>query len=266
MDMKTEPDVRVARWAKIGILGFLTVAGAAAAELEIRIIYDNTSAGLQEDWGYAALVTFRSKNVLFDSGTKPDLFLRNLDALKIDAKSIATALISHEHPDHRNGIYRLYSRNPAMKVHFLDNFQPKAFEEANAVDMLPVRVLGPVEIAPGMYTTGIIEGSPSDQSLLIETSRGLVVMTGCSHPGVVRIVETALKQRGKTAVRTLLGGFHMFQMKQEEIESIVGRLKGLGVQNVIPAHCTGDAARQRFREVFRDSYSEAGAGKFIRLD
>jgi 7,8-dihydropterin-6-yl-methyl-4-(beta-D-ribofuranosyl)aminobenzene 5'-phosphate synthase len=79
-------------------------------------------------------------------------------------------------------------------------------------------------------------------------------------------VETALKQREKTTVRTLLGGFHMFQMKQEEIDSIVGRLKGLGVQNVIPAHCTGEPARQRFREVFREGYSEAGAGRFIRLD
>ncbi|MGH9672428.1 MAG: MBL fold metallo-hydrolase, partial [Bryobacteraceae bacterium] len=75
-------------------------------ELEIRVIYDNTSAsdGVKEDWGFGALVTFRGRRVLFDTGTKPDLFLENVKKLDIDPRSVEQALISHTHPDHRGGV------------------------------------------------------------------------------------------------------------------------------------------------------------------
>ena len=244
----------------------LFAATSAAAELEIRVVYDNTSAGLAEDWGFAALVTFQGRNVLFDSGTKPDLFLRNFDALKLDAKAIRHAVISHEHGDHRNGIYKLYPRNPAMRVHFLDNFPAPAFDEATAVALQPARVRAPAEIVPGVFTTGIIEGNPPEQSLLIETSKGLVILTGCSHPGILKIVETAKRQRGAKSIRMLIGGFHMFRMPAGEIDAIVTGLRNLGVESIVPAHCTGDPAKQRFREVFGQNCSEAGAGKLIRLD
>lgn len=240
----------------------LLAALLPAAELEIRVVYDNTSArpGVQEDWGFAAVVTFQGRRVLFDSGTKPELFLENLGKLAVSPASIETAVISHEHGDHRNGIYRLWPQNPAIPVRFLDAFPPKAFEEAAAIGMRPLRVTGPEEIVPGVWTTGFVPGRPPEQSLLIETSKGLVMLTGCSHPGIVTLVETALRQRGKDSVYLLLGGFHLFQTPEADITAIAARLKELGVARIRPAHCSGDGAKSIFRRVFGEGFGEAGAG------
>ena len=241
---------------------------ATPAELEIQIIYDNTSAraGIEADWGFAALVSFRGQRVLLDSGTKPKLFLENLKKLGIDPASITHAVISHEHGDHINGIYRLYSLNPSMVVYFLDAFPDEAFKRADAVGMKPRRVTGPVEIVPGIYSTGLVEGRPPEQALIVETSKGLVLITGCSHPGVAKLVEAAEKQRGQDSVRLVLGGFHMGGQSESEILTHIARLKELKVQSVVPTHCTGDLAQRLFREAYGDKCDTGGAGKRIVLD
>ena len=238
------------------------------AELEIRVIYDNTSAqpGIQEDWGYAALVDFRGHRILFDSGTKPDLFLTNLSKMQIDPASITQAMISHEHRDHRSGIYKLYPLHRRLTTHFLDRFPAEAFAEAEQVGMTPRRVSGPMQLAPGLWTTGAIEGDPPEQSLVIETSKGLVLMTGCSHPGIVKIVQTVEKQRGVDSIRMLIGGFHLFRAGADEIDVMGNRLRALGVRRIVPAHCTGDLAKEKFAALWKDDYGTAGAGKRLVLD
>lgn len=240
----------------------------SSAELEIKIVYDNTSSdgNLREDWGFAALVEFQGRRILFDSGTYADLFLANLSKLDIDPASITHAVISHSHADHRNGIYRLGLRNHTMRVYFLDDFPPDAFELAMAVGINPVRVKEPLEIVAGVYSTGIVEGSSSEQALVIETSKGLVVLTGCSHPGVGRMVEAAEKLRGKDSVHLLLGGFHMHRLKDEAIGAAIARLQELKVETVAPAHCTGERAKLLFRQAFGERYLPAGAGRRIVIE
>ncbi len=256
-------------------LGFLLVfvllfasLPAAEPELEFRVIYDNTSArdDVEADWGFSTVVTFRGRRLLFDSGTKPDLFLLNLQKMGVEPASIEQAVISHEHPDHRNGIYRLYPENPKIQVHFLDVFLAEAFEQARAVGLTPERVRGPFEVIPGVYSTGLIEGEPPEQSLIIETSKGIVLLVGCSHPGIVRIVETVERQRGKNSIRLVLGGFHMFRQSAGEISRQIGQLRDLNVGKVMPAHCSGDLAKQLFREAYGENFDTLGAGKVLRLD
>lgn len=239
-----------------------------AGGLEIRVIYDNTSAraDMKEDWGFAAVVTLDGRRVLFDSGTKPDLFLENLSKMDVKPESIQAAVISHEHPDHRNGIYKLYPLYSPMAVHFLDSFNPAAFAEAASVGMQPKRINGPEEIVPGIFTTGTVAGSPKEQALVIPTAKGLVVLTGCSHPGVVKMVEAAEHSRGVNQVRLLLGGLHLYQTPEAEIGRIVARLQALHVERVVPAHCSGAAAMQSFEKAYGRACEKAGAGKRIELD
>ena len=249
------------------VLAFVSFA-APAAELEIRVIYDNTSAraDMTEHWGYAAVVTFKGRRVLFDSGARPPLFMENLKKAGVDPATIESAVISHDHADHRSGIHLLYPQNRSMTVYYLDKFVPQAFADAEAVHMKPLRVTGPREIVPGVFTTGIVEGQPPEQSLAIETSKGIVMLTGCSHPGVVRMVEAVERQRGKDRIRLLLGGFHLFQMDADQVAPIISRLQLLRVGSVIPAHCSGDLAKQMFQKAFGKDYDTAGAGKVITLD
>jgi 7,8-dihydropterin-6-yl-methyl-4-(beta-D-ribofuranosyl)aminobenzene 5'-phosphate synthase len=225
------------------------LAAPPSGPLEIRILYDNTSAqkDMQADWGFAALITFGGHRVLFDTGAKADLFMENLKKAGVDPASIEHVVISHAHADHTAGLEQLSTRNPRIIVHQPD--KPGAFQ-----------------IVPGVYSTGIIEGPVSEQALVIETSKGLVVLTGCAHPGVVRMVEAAEKQRGKDSVRLLLGGFHMLQQSAAQIHSTIARFKQLRVASVVPAHCSGDLSIKLLRQAFPSGSDGAGAGKRILLD
>jgi 7,8-dihydropterin-6-yl-methyl-4-(beta-D-ribofuranosyl)aminobenzene 5'-phosphate synthase len=253
---------------RLAALFFAAAIGYAADSAEILILYDNTSTrqDLKADWGFAALVTYRGEKTLFDSGTRPDILLANMKALDVDPGSIRQAVISHQHGDHINGIYCIFPLNRKMKVFFLEAFQEKAYRDAEAIGLTPVRVTAPVRIAPGIETTGIVPGEPPEQALVIQTAKGLAVITGCSHPGVVAMVEAARRLHEGAPVRYLLGGFHMLQQNRETASGHIERLRGLGVARVAPTHCSGDLATGLFREAFGDRFETAGAGKRIVLE
>ena len=235
-------------------------------ELEIRILFDNTAANKDylRSWGFSALIDFRGKRILFDSGGDPILLLEHMEKMKIDPKSIDEAFISHHHDDHRRGIYWVFEKNPKMKVHFLDTFGIEAFKAADQVKMKPNRVKEAFELMPGVYSTGPIDGLPPEQALLLETSQGLVMLVGCSHPGIVKMVEAAQKQRNKDSIRMLVGGFHLLKSEPEDIRKVVQRLDELKVKVVVPAHCTGDLATDMLKSTF-GNYT-AGAGRWIVMD
>jgi 7,8-dihydropterin-6-yl-methyl-4-(beta-D-ribofuranosyl)aminobenzene 5'-phosphate synthase len=221
----------------------------AAQPLEIRVVYDNTApqAGFRADWGFAAVVNANGHRILFDTGTKPDLFMENLKLLEIDPASIECVLISHNHMDHTGGLAPLRARNPRLTVH------------------MPERS-GPFEIAPGLWSTGIIEGNPQEQALVIPTARGLVMVTGCSHPGIVKMVQAAQEQRGVSSLRLLLGGFHMLQQDAAQIQSAIASFQRLKVERLMATHCTGDLPVKLFKETFGPRFESAGAGKRIVLE
>jgi 7,8-dihydropterin-6-yl-methyl-4-(beta-D-ribofuranosyl)aminobenzene 5'-phosphate synthase len=242
--------------------------GGDQPELEIRVLFDNTSAreDLRRSWGFSAVVDFGGHRVLFDAGSDPILLLQHLKKMQIDPKTIEHAVISHQHGDHLRGVYWVFEKNPEMKVHFLDCFPDEAFRRAAAVKMKPHRVKEPFEVVPGVYSTGVVDGLPSEQSLVIETSKGLVMIVGCSHPGLVKLVETAETQRKKKSVRLLLGGFHMLRKTPEQIKAAIDRLQDLRVATVVPAHCSGDLAKELFQLTYGKQYHTAGAGRRIVLD
>lgn len=231
------------------MLTTIVLLALAAPPVEIRVIYDNTSAqeGIGADWGFAAVVSAGGRRVLFDTGTKPGLFMENLKLLEVDPASLECVVISHKHGDHMGGLAPLRALNPRLAVH------------------LPERE-GPFQVAPGIWSTGLIDGQPPEQALAVETPKGLVLLTGCSHPGIVKIVEAAEKQRGVTSLRLLLGGFHMLDQNAARISATVARLQQLKVERIMPTHCTGDLATKMFREAFGARFETAGAGKRILIE
>lgn len=242
--------------------------GGKRPELEIRVLFDNTTAreDLQRSWGFSAVVDFGGHRVLFDAGSDPILLLEHLEKMQIDPTTIEHAVISHQHGDHLRGVYWVFEKNPKMKVHFLDCFPDEAFIRAAGVKMEPNRVREPFRIVPGVFSTGIIDGLPPEQSLLIETSQGLVMLVGCSHPGLVKMVETAESQRKKKSVSLLLGGFHLLRRNPEEIKATIDRLQDLKVEHVVPAHCSGDLATELFEMTYGEAFHAAGVGRRIVLD
>ncbi len=231
------------------LIGLLLCSAVWAAEpLEIKVLYDNTVANpaCEKGWGFAAFVTMGNRRVLFDAGADPKIFMHNFEAMKIDAASFEHIVISHRHGDHTGGLAPLQRLNPKLKVLWPD--PPEAYE-----------------IVPGFYSTGTLAGFAAEQALAIDTPEGVVLITGCSHPGVVKMVEAALKARKADRVRFLIGGFHMLQHAPEQIAETIAALKKLNVERIAATHCTGDRAIAMFREAFGANFEPAGVGKVIVL-
>jgi len=105
-------------------------------------------------------------------------------------------------------------------------------------------VTGQVQTPAGLVEDNI----PEDQSLLLNTAQGLVVVSGCGHAGVINTLTFAEKEFPSTPVYALVGGFHLFPQTDEQLDWTADKLKGFGVSYLIGAHCTGIEAVYRIRQ------------------
>lgn len=228
----------------------------------IKIYYDNISVNkeVKPEWGFSALIKYNGRNVLFDTGGKTDVLTRNLKAMGSDPKYFEFVIISHEHWDHITGLSKIL--HSEQKVYLPASFSDKLkcqVEDARA-DLIKIK--GFQQICPGIYTTGEMGGAIKEQSLIVDTSKGLIVMTGCSHPGIVEIVKKA-KENLKKDVYFVIGGFHLYTMSDSKVRQIINKFKSLGVQKVAPCHCTGEKAISLFREEFGKDFIKVGSGSII---
>ena len=246
------------------IVGLCASALAATPEQQLTVVYDNTTVrpDLKTDWGFSALVDFQGQRMLFDVGNKPEIFLANLKQLGIEKSSIQATIISHEHASHSGGVYKVL---PAGLIYFLDSFS-KRYPEADAVGLEARRGTAPAQLGAGIYSTGEIAGSQPEQALVIETSKGLVMLVSCAHPGIAKMVETVEKQRNAKSIRMIVGGLHMYEQNERQIRPVVAQLQKLNVQSVVLGHCTGELAMRIFREAYGDRFATAGVGKKIPLE
>ena len=120
------------------------------------------------------------------------------------------------------------------------------------------------KLLKSVYTSGELDHGLSEQALILQTPKGLVVITGCAHPGIDRIAETAIRLTGQN-IHLLLGGFHLMQKSRAAINAIIRRLKALGVEKVAPSHCTGDEATAQFRQAWGKDFVEGGLGAVIEV-
>ena len=234
--------------------------------ITITVVYDNNyyDPRLQTDWGFSCIIEFGATAILFDTGANQSILMGNMAELGIDVSKIQAIVLSHIHADHVNGLFAVLERNPNAKVYMLASF-PESFKtQTEAYGCSVIEVQDAMEILPNILTTGELGTIIREQSLIISTVKGAIVVTGCAHPGVVQIVEKA-RELVDDEIYLVLGGFHLASYSPASIEYIIGRLRGLGVVKVAPCHCTGDVARTMFNDAYRDNYVEAGVGKIINI-
>ncbi|GAG46948.1 unnamed protein product, partial [marine sediment metagenome] len=129
-----------------------------------------------------------------------------------------------------------------------------------------IEVKGPLKISANVFSTGELGTWIKEESLIIKTNLGLIIITGCAHPGVVNIVKKAKAIVSSTAkVYMVIGGFHLCGMNGSQIRGIVNDLKKEGVKKVAPCHCSGNLARRIFKKEYGNDYILAGAGKKFEL-
>jgi len=237
-----------------------------SSNITIVIVYDNNEYDekLETGFGFSCLVKLENKNILFDTGGDSPTLLNNMNKLKIDPEEIDTIVLSHIHGDHVGGLSGFLEINPNVTVHIPKSF-PQSFKDgiksygANFVD-----VDNAAKIFDGVYSTGELGTWIKEQSLIIKTEKGLIVITGCAHPGIVDIVKKS-KELVKEDVYLVTGGFHLSGTSDYEIKNIVESFRDMGVKKVAPCHCTGDRAISLFEEEYRDDYIKSGVGKIIKI-
>jgi 7,8-dihydropterin-6-yl-methyl-4-(beta-D-ribofuranosyl)aminobenzene 5'-phosphate synthase len=253
----------------IVLLGWLAptlVMAGQEREITFTVLYDNKAFDdrLQGDWGFACLITGKEKSILFDTGTKPDIFWSNYEKLDLDPRIPDVVVLSHDHGDHTGSLWSFLEKNHRVSVYAHGSFQRGFFEKVKAEGAELVRVDAPLEICEGVHLTGPLGTAIVEQSLVVETDEGLVIVVGCSHPGVVEIVKKA-KAMLKQGVLLVFGGFHLLRDSREEIQKVIRELRDLGVKRVGATHCTGEEAIQMFREAYRNEFVEMGVGRVIRI-
>lgn len=238
----------------------------AAKVFTITIVYDNylSKKGLETDWGFSALIEYGEQKILFDTGASGSILLSNMRKLGINPKGINKVVLSHAHGDHIGGLQALLNSGARPTVYLLPSFSASYKAELRKTVKV-VEVKAGQKLSERVYTTGALPGPPPEQALVLDTTRDLVVITGCAHPGIVTMVEWA-KRHFHESPYLVLGGFHLFNKSEAYIGGVINEFHRLGVTYAAPCHCSGMKTRSMFAKDYGKKYLEVGVGKVIEIE
>ncbi|MCK5148188.1 ankyrin repeat domain-containing protein [bacterium] len=245
---------------------FVTLGKSLDNEISVSVIYDNFVhvEGMEADWGFSLLIEGAEKTILFDTGTSPDLFLKNFDAMKLKSDKVDIAVLSHEHGDHTGGLFNFLKRKSGIPVLMPHSFSYSFVSRVASAGAQPVTSKEPIKICDGIYTSGEMGDAIKEHCLVLDTKKGLVVITGCSHPGIADMLEI-IKQTFDKYIYMVFGGFHLMQKTDADMAVIIQKMKDMGVKKCGATHCTGNVQIELFKEAFGENYVPLGVGNVIRF-
>jgi len=267
----------------------------------ITILYDafGQTAGMRQDWGYAALIQYHGKRILFDTGNNPEVLAQNAKAKGIDLSKLDFVVMSHRHGDHMGGLSFVLRVNPKVPIYapkegfgvyggdlpgsfyrkdsslppeqrYYNGAPPEVMKFGSAWPGANFQLIDKnTEIAPDFHLVTLVSDKPGtlelrELSLAINTPEGLVMVVGCSHPGIDKIVESAAAINAR--IHLIAGGFHLVVTSDSDIERIVTTLHDrFKVEYVAPGHCTGEPAFTALKRAFGDHYLYAGLGTALTV-
>lgn len=235
-------------------------------DLTFTILYDNYvfNNELESDWGFSCLVEGLDKTILFDTGTRGDILLSNMKKMGKEPADVDIVFLSHIHQDHTGGMSNFLDKNPHVKVFmpvsFPDDFKKMVKSKGAEV----TEVSSPVEIINGVKSTGEMGSSIIEQSMVIKTDKGSIVITGCAHPGILDIVKKSAEIWGKD-ILLVFGGFHLLRTSKDEINQIILEFRNMKVKYAGSTHCTGNKAIEVFKENYGNNFIGLGVGKVFKL-
>jgi 7,8-dihydropterin-6-yl-methyl-4-(beta-D-ribofuranosyl)aminobenzene 5'-phosphate synthase len=269
--------------------------------VKVTILHDafGKPSRLKKDWGFAALVEDEGRRLLFDTGNNAATFAANCAALDVDLARLDFGVISHRHGDHTSGINHLMKVNPRLTIYTPDetygvfgsslfgSFYPRChklpryFQYFDGEPPEAIRhgtpwpearfewIKDTTEVAPGAFVVPVVSDVPGTRemrelSLALRTSSGLLLLVGCSHPGIEKIVEAVRSIDERIAC--IIGGLHLVLTDEERIRGTVTSLRDKWrVQRIAPGHCTGEPAFAAIGEIFGERCLFAGLGERIEI-
>jgi len=271
------------------------------AKAQITVLYDafGRDPALQKDWGYAAFVEISGRRILFDTGNDAAILARNVAARRVDLSRLDFVVMSHRHGDHMGGMKTLLEANPKVRIYapkegfgvygadlpgtfyrrdeslppeqrYFDGRPPEVMRFGSAWPQADIALIDKTTtIAPGIHLISLVSDKPGtlelrELSLAMETPEGLVIVVGCSHAGLDRIVKAAAEIQPR--IHLVAGGFHLVVAKDADIEAVIATLRDAAhVAWVAPGHCTGEPTFAALRRAYGDRYLYAGLGTTIAL-
>lgn len=246
--------------------------------MKLKIIVDNYTAAphLKEDWGFSCLI---NDEILFDSGWHEEIFWYNLRNMEIDLQKIKLFILSHEHYDHIGSLYSLLKENPGIQVIICQNTSSQTQKQILALtdnvrltgsDFSPKTNLVWQSAAEKIFVTPQFsfnyKGTPMvEQSLVIHNATGINLLCGCSHPGIINIIQKVREFFPTENFHLAAGGFHLKDTSRPQIMDIVHQFKNYKIQKVAPTHCTGKDAENAFRQEYQKDFLPLGAGRIIQF-
>jgi len=279
-----------------------TNANIDPAKAQITVVYDafGQNSAMQKDWGYAALVEYGGKRILFDTGNNPDILFQNAKAKNIDLSKLDFVVMSHRHGDHMGGLAYILKVNPKVTIYapkegfgvygadlpsgfyrkdpslpleqrYYNGAPPEVMRFGAAWPGANFQLVDKnIEIAPNIHLITLVSDKPGtlelrELSLAFNTPDGMVIVVGCSHPGIDKIVQSAGVINAR--IHFIVGGFHLVAASDPDIEKIVTALHDrFKVEYVAPGHCTGEPAFTALKKSFGDHYLYAGLGTTLTLN
>ncbi len=282
------------------LLAFLLAAASLgprpAAPAAITIIYDafGTQPGLTRDWGFAVLIEYHGKHILFDTGKDAAIFARNVRRLHIDFRHVDLVIQSHRHSDHIAGLQVVLRANPTVPIYAprepfgpFGTSLPGSFYRRDPDLPDSMRYFGgqPPEsiqagtLWPGAHITVVdsslalgpdiqlvlqVSDTPGTKelrelALVLKSPQGDVIVVGCSHPGIEHMLSGRADPRAP--VQLLVGGLHLVAAPDSVVQALSLRLHDTWhLDAIAPGHCTGEPAFKALKAIFGDRYRYAGLG------
>jgi len=283
--------------------------------LNVTTVADNfAGSNCLAEWGFSCLLDLvdrkgKRRKVLFDTGLVPDALLFNFRVLKIDMAGVECLVLSHGHPDHTGAMVESVRLAGGMKVYAHPHvFLPRVFIDAKGkrrelgvskkqnrenVEAAGGKIVfsrEPVEVVPGLWTTGEIprnsfedplplgkgerlvvsvDGKELDDKILddqglftVVEGVGCFVVSGCCHAGLINTLNHVKKLAGVDSIYGFVGGTHLVDRSDEYVEKTIGGLSGLKL--ISPCHCTGFKSQAKLWQAFPEQFVLNYSGRVIK--
>ena len=237
--------------------------------MQIKILFDNIAMDNRflTGWGVSFLV---DDKILFDTGEKGEWLIENMRSLEVDIKKIEAVVISHDHWDHTGGLWEILKERKGLKVYSCPGFSKEFKDKAKEAQAELIEAEKLTEISQNIFITGEIQGAyhgkyMPEQAIVLKTKNGLTVITGCAHPGILKIVEKVKAKFPSEPIYFVLGGFHLMESDKRAIEIVAESFKKMNIIKSGPTHCSGEAAEDIFKKYYEGNFVPIKAGQEIEV-